>query len=174
MTLKLKPHNHREDSQDWEEKTNDEGQTYKVNPEWDIWEYNGEQYFTFDAVQRLGLRVPTKEEFTELSEAQDLRETLPLNGYRNYADGVFNSQSSYGCYWTASPLGSYGYSLSLSSSQVDPVVNSTRSYGFSVRCLEELASDSSDSSESSDSCKIISEPFLAVNYNGKTYKLTEI
>jgi hypothetical protein len=33
MTLKLKPHNHREDSQDWEEKTNEEGQKYKVNPE---------------------------------------------------------------------------------------------------------------------------------------------
>ena len=136
MKLKLKPHNHREDSQDWETKTNDEGQKYKVNPEWDIWEYNGEQYFTFDAVQRLGLRVPTKEEFTELSEAQDLRETLPLNGFRYYADGVFFNQSSYGYYWTASPNGSYGYILNLNSSQVLPVNNNVRSNGFSVRCLK--------------------------------------
>ena len=100
-----------------------------------------------------------------------MRDILPPNGFRVYADGVFYGQSSYGYYWTASPNDSYGYSLSLNSSQVNPVYNAVRSFGFSVRCLEELASDSSDSS---DSCKIINESFLAVNYNGKTYKLTEI
>jgi hypothetical protein len=29
----LAPRNHREDSHDWETKTNEVGQTYKVNPE---------------------------------------------------------------------------------------------------------------------------------------------
>jgi uncharacterized protein (TIGR02145 family) len=61
---------------------------------------------------------------------------FPLAGYRNYADGVFNNQSSNGYYWTASPNGSYGYNLNLNSSQVNPVNNNNRSNGFSVRCLK--------------------------------------
>ncbi len=99
-----------------------------------------------------GYHVPTQKEWCDAAQSinpsltctsswqndTSLRTTLklPLAGYRNYADGVFYNQSSYGYYWTASPNGSYGYGLNLNSSQVSPVRINHRSYGFSVRCLK--------------------------------------
>jgi uncharacterized protein (TIGR02145 family) len=60
---------------------------------------------------------------------------LPLAGFRKYVDGSFDNQGGYGFYWAAS-LGSSGYNLSMSSSQVQPVGNPHLAYGFSVRCMK--------------------------------------
>lgn len=134
--LQLEDSNLTCDSSMWETQTNPAGQAYKVSPEWDVWEYNGNFYFTRKAAQREAKkqwkRIPTKEEWEQIMEEQDLTNTLPLAGLRNYAEGVFNYQGSYGYYWTASPGGSYVF---LFSWHVE-VDFASRSFGFSVRCLK--------------------------------------
>ncbi len=61
---------------------------------------------------------------------------LSLAGYRNIGSSAYYSQGVYGFYWASSPNSTYGYYLIVSSTQVYPVGNNYRAYGFSVRCLK--------------------------------------
>ncbi len=61
---------------------------------------------------------------------------LPLAGNRAPSSAAYNNQGSYGNYWASSPTGANGYYVALSATRVYPAGNSTRAYGYSVRCLK--------------------------------------
>lgn len=62
----------------------------------------------------------------------------PASGYRDNGDGGLNIVGGDGLYWSASPDGSYAYSLGFNGfGGVDPSGNHNRAYGYSVRCLQE-------------------------------------
>ena len=63
----------------------------------------------------------------------------PASGYLLYGDGVLNNSGTNGYYWSVAPV-SYGGAYGLSfydSGDVYPTDGSNRSYGYSVRCLQE-------------------------------------
>ena len=62
----------------------------------------------------------------------------PASGDRYYAsDGVLGNVGYGGCYWSASPNSNFAYYLGFySHNYVDPSGNGSRSYGYSVRCLQ--------------------------------------
>ncbi|WP_321332216.1 DUF4906 domain-containing protein [uncultured Bacteroides sp.] len=65
----------------------------------------------------------------------------PAAGYQNYNTGVLTNVSSYGCYWSSSSYDSgsptYAGNLYFSNSNMYPLNNNIRSFGFSVRCAQE-------------------------------------
>ena len=61
----------------------------------------------------------------------------PAAGCRSSSDGSLSILGSYGYYWSASPYGSYGYSLGFDSSYVSPSDGLYRAHGFAVRCIQE-------------------------------------
>ena len=62
----------------------------------------------------------------------------PASGYRGGGDGSLNFVGSSGYYWSASPNSNVAYSLGLSSNgSVNPSLNDYRTFGQSVRCLQE-------------------------------------
>ena len=63
---------------------------------------------------------------------------FPASGYRYYSDGSLYSVGSYGYAWPSSAYSqNSAYYLSFSSSSVDPQNYDTRSYGYSVRPVQE-------------------------------------
>jgi uncharacterized protein (TIGR02145 family) len=111
---------------------------------------------TFDEAQGIcpaGYRIPTKEEFEELvantvysfdkekkcgvfTFKDGTKVEFPAAGYRTASDGLLNSVSSSGYYWSATPGSAYGYYLIFNSTNVSPSYNSGRANGFSVRCVK--------------------------------------
>ena len=99
-------------------------------------------------------RLPTKDEYEELfknngypsgtdgpwkwekpsatNSTKNL--TLPASGYRNPVNGGLIN--SYGCYWSASPKATSGYSLVFDSSTLYPSQGNIRAFGYSVRCVK--------------------------------------
>lgn len=110
----------------------------------DIWEHEGNCYFTFDSALREAekqwLRVPSKEDWEvafEITWKVKLKDFLKINfsGYRRWNDGQYSSQGSYGYYWSSSPYSGDAYNAVFSSGGVI-AVNNDRGFGFSVRCLK--------------------------------------
>jgi uncharacterized protein (TIGR02145 family) len=62
-------------------------------------------------------------------------------GNRYYSSGSLNGVGTYGHYWSASPYSSTSYNASglhFTSGYVDVDYYSTRSNGFSVRCVKQI------------------------------------
>ena len=64
----------------------------------------------------------------------------PASGYRRCDDSSLYQVGYYGGYWSASPYTNYAYDLYFCRSKdcAYPSYNNPRSYGFSVRCLQEI------------------------------------
>lgn len=63
---------------------------------------------------------------------------FPASGYRYYSTGAMHSVGSYGYFWSAVPNSTYnGRYLYFSSSSINPLNYSLRSYGFAVRPVQE-------------------------------------
>ena len=111
----------------------------------DIWEKDGKFYFTWEAGMReakaQGFRLPTKEEWEQSFEIiwkDQLFDFLKLNfaGYRYYSNGQYNSQGSYGYYWSSTPVSNYSYNANFYSGGGSIANVYNRGFGFSVRCLK--------------------------------------
>lgn len=128
------------------------------------YEKDGHHYYTWqeaiDAARSVGKRLPTRDELKALC---DLGSTwdgkrkgrwfggnhdsdhkgsliLPAAGLRSYNSGELANPSSYGYYWSSSPYcgGTNGAgSLYFYSGAVNPLLNSNRALGFSVRCVRD-------------------------------------
>lgn len=72
--------------------------------------------------------------FRNLSNVRTLM--LPAAGSRYYTDGALVNRGIYGLYWSSSEAKSIASYLGFGSSSVD-VNNTSRAYGFSVRCVAE-------------------------------------
>ena len=70
---------------------------------------------------------------------------LPAAGYRAYDSGQLNNRGTYGDYWSSSQSGGNAYYLQFYSGNTMHVVNSNRSFGFSVRCVAVLKIESINS-----------------------------
>jgi uncharacterized protein (TIGR02145 family) len=116
-------------------------------------------YDTFDEAQTVcpdGWRTPTTDEFQSLVSAgngwtsrngvngrmfgianNQNQIFIPAAGLLG-TDGQFSEVGTYGYYWSALPYSTtYGYHLYFRSGRVSPLGSSSRSYGFSVRCVAE-------------------------------------
>lgn len=144
----LETENFRVDSTDWNEKVDPNGVRYLENPEGDVTEildgpYAGQQYFQNDGalereLAKAGKRTMTPEEWDSFAKRHSdwMLENLPLAGNRLNSSAAYSNQGAFGYYWASSPTGTYGYSVCLSATQVFPALNSSRAFGFSVRCLK--------------------------------------
>ena len=63
--------------------------------------------------------------------------TLPAAGYRSSTDGSLTNRGNTGYYWSSTEISTNAYSLFFNSGSVGATLNSTRAYGFSVRCIAE-------------------------------------
>ena len=64
---------------------------------------------------------------------------FPASGYRNYSNGGANNVGSYGYCWSAVPNNqNNGRNLNFNSSNVNPLNNNNRAYGFGVRSSQEF------------------------------------
>ena len=137
--IKLEPTNLKINSDGWVKHTNNDAEEYLVNPSSDVREYKGNQYFTWDAAMRetkkLGKRLPTDEEM-ELLELEDYGEVV-YTGYRD-TGGTFNSLGVNTDIWSSTELDTAAWIRSLNSSNTT-IFRSTydKTYGFSVRCVDE-------------------------------------
>ena len=62
----------------------------------------------------------------------------PASGYCRYDNGSLDFVAKDGYYWSASPNGIYAYGLYFNyHGGVAPSSDSSRSFGYSVRCLQE-------------------------------------
>ena len=62
---------------------------------------------------------------------------LPFNGYRYFSNAGVGNQGTRGYYWSSSRYdASNAYSLSLSSTSLNPQNNNSRAFGFAVRCFK--------------------------------------
>jgi uncharacterized protein (TIGR02145 family) len=61
---------------------------------------------------------------------------IPAAGYRGADNGSLGLVGSYGYYWSATPNGANGCLLYFNSTYVGPSGNTSRAYGFSVRCVQ--------------------------------------
>jgi uncharacterized protein (TIGR02145 family) len=61
---------------------------------------------------------------------------LPAAGYRGESDGTLNYRGHYGFYWSSTYVDRLAYGLYFDSSS-QYINNTSRSYGFSVRCIVE-------------------------------------
>lgn len=132
------------------------------------YEKDGHHYYTWqeamDAARSVGKRLPTREELKALCDLGSTWDDelkgrwfggnhdsdhkgslfLPAAGLRSNNSGELAYTSSSGYYWSSSPSygGSYsaGY-LYFSSGNVNPLGNSNRAGGFSVRCVREIITD---------------------------------
>lgn len=65
---------------------------------------------------------------------------FPASGYRNYSNGGANNVGSYGYCWSAVPNNqNNGRNLNFNSSNVNPLNNNNRAYGFGVRLPKNLS-----------------------------------
>ena len=127
------------------------------------YEKDGHHYYTWqeamEAAKSVGKRLPTREEWKALCDLgstwDDERKgrwfggnhdsdhkgslVLPAAGLRYSNSGELANASSYGYYWSSSPLyggNNYAGSLYFGSGNVYPLNSSNRAYGFSVRCVQ--------------------------------------
>lgn len=93
-----------------------------------------------------GFRLPTQPEWATLAGyfspqtsvgAYSSTLKLPLAGFRHRSSGVLGSQGSYGYYWSSSVTGANAFDLYFNSGGVGPADDSSRAYGFSVRCVKD-------------------------------------
>ena len=154
--IEVEKENFRVDSTGWEQRIK-EGITYLESPIKDIWEYVagvneeliGQQLFTWDAAMRetekAGKRMPSDEEWATIIEnyneingaLKKEAEQFPFVGYRSGINGPFNKVGSYGVYRSSSIKNIAPYYLGFTSVSVSPACNDYRTYGFSVRCLND-------------------------------------
>ena len=147
--LELEDHNFHINSDGWKKFTECE-QEYLVNPEGDVWELincenqelNGEQLFTWDAAMReagkVGKRVPTDEELTEILKTKEDMPNALLAGYRNVSGGFYSSGS--GAYvWSSSQSSSTNAWRRGLHSGYSPIYRNAgnKSNGFALRCLKD-------------------------------------
>jgi hypothetical protein len=57
-------------------------------------------------------------------------------GFRNLSDGSLYYVGSFGSYWSSTVNGTYAFSLAFISS-ADTMINDSRAFGSSVRCLKD-------------------------------------
>jgi len=139
LTIKLEPKNLKINSNDWIKHTNENGQEYLENPEGDVWEHKGKQYFTWDGamreVKKLGKRLPTDKEMKKL-EKKDYGE-VEYAGYRG-TDGSFYNLDAGENFWSSTESGTSAWIRYLYSSLTTVGRNTlNKTYGFSVRCVQE-------------------------------------
>ena len=137
--IKLEPTNLKINSDGWKKYTDDDKQEYLVNPNGDVWEYKGNQYFTWDSAmieaKKLGKRLPTNEEMG-LLEKEDYGEVV-YTGYRD-TDGTFGNLGVNTDIWASTESDTAAWIRSLNSSY-STIYRSTydKTCGFSVRCVDE-------------------------------------
>jgi len=94
----------------------------------------------------IGWHVPTQPEWATVAGSFSPQTSigalnsilkLPLAGSRYRVDGVLGSQGSYGNYWSGSPSDTYALGLFFDSGGVDPAIEYSRAFGFSVRCVKD-------------------------------------
>lgn len=152
--LKLEPFNKKLDSSNWKSQTNSEWVDWKekivtelVNPEGDIWELDGEQYFTFQAMEREAKKyswhVPTDSEWDEIIGDTPIMEFLKENNFKpsGYRDtySTYCNRTNYTYLWSSTQVvASSAWQWYLNYS-VPSVYRSSyaKANGFSVRCVEE-------------------------------------
>jgi len=105
------------------------------------WKNNWNWYYNFDwallEAKTLWKKIPTKEDWEEIIENNNKEVLkLPKLGFRNDSNAYYYYQGTDGYYWSSSPNGIYGYYVSINSTQVYPLYNGNRAYGFTVRCLK--------------------------------------
>ena len=136
--IKLDPTNLKIDSDGWRKYTNDDRQEYLVNSDGDVWEYKGNQYFTWEAAMReaekLGKRLPTDEEL-ELLEIEDYGEVVCV-GYGN-TNGTFYRLGVSTDIWASTESGTTAWSRYLRFNTAINRRTYDKTYGFSVRCVDE-------------------------------------
>ena len=84
---------------------------------------------------KVGKRMPTKEEWEKLIKAGKTN-NMPLAGDRNWNNGTYYNQGSYGFYWSSSPNGTTSYYAYFSPGSGNIASNYSRANGFSVRCVK--------------------------------------
>jgi uncharacterized protein (TIGR02145 family) len=62
----------------------------------------------------------------------------PASGYRNSISGAFTSTGSNGYAWSCAVNSANAYYLNFNNTNVNPVNNNNRAYGFAVRCVQHL------------------------------------
>ena len=137
--IKLEPTNLKINSEGWVKYTTNDNPKYLVNQKGDVWEYKGNQYFTWEAAMReaekLGKRLPTDEEM-ELLELEDYGEVV-YTGYRKTYDTFFSlGVNTY--IWSSTESDTTAWRRYLGST--DTTINrntNDKTYGFSVRCVDE-------------------------------------
>ena len=66
---------------------------------------------------------------------------MPASGYRTYTAGALTNVGSTGVCWASSPFAAGNDNagdLIFDARRVNPLDNNTRSYGFTVRCVQHL------------------------------------
>ncbi len=105
-------------------------------------EYEGNWYYNQPAAMlEFGDRLPTKEQWEEIIEEGI---ELPLAGLRDWDNGQYYYQGTYGYYWSSTPYTTYSYHANFGSGGGNIANGSYRGNGFFVRCLKKLESDSSE------------------------------
>jgi len=153
----LEEENFRIDSTGWEEKVGNDGIRYKINPEGDVTEvleglYTGDQHFlTREAAlretEKAGKKMPDNTQWSRIIEEGEKRAKekdiplyeelgLKLAGYRDWDNGLYDYQGTYGYYWSSTPSTSYSYYAYFGSGGGNIASLNNRGYGFSVRCLK--------------------------------------
>jgi len=135
--LKLENYNFRVDSKDW---LIDKGGV-KTSPTDDIWEFEGEQLFTWDAAMRetkkAGKRMPTDSEFSKIIKTKEDIENLVFTGYRS-TNGTFYDYGTYTHFWSSSESDTSAWICSLY--KFNHTIHRNDYYkvhGFSVRCIQD-------------------------------------
>ncbi len=91
-----------------------------------------------------GYRLPTEAEWeaeratwntNDAVGAFDSPLKLPAAGYRYYTDGTLSSAGSIGYYWSSTAFSYYSWYIIFSSSNAG-MINDSRAYGCSVRCIK--------------------------------------
>lgn len=151
--LRLEPYNKNIDSTGWKSQTTYEyinlekrKVTELVNPEGDIWELDGEQYFTFNAMEReakkYGWHIPTDAEWNEIIGITPIDEFIRKNnfkpsGYHSTSGNYYNrADDTY--LWSSTQVdASSAWPRNLSFSVPSVYRNSNaKALGFSLRCVQ--------------------------------------
>lgn len=120
-----------------------------------MYNHKGRTYFTWEAAmayaKSINKRLPSKEEWDDLIESskQKLWDIdnkglyvhglfFQAAGYRNNSNATVNNVGSNGYYWSSTVNGTNSYNLNFNSTNVNPVNNNNRPYGFSVRLLKDI------------------------------------
>jgi hypothetical protein len=63
--------------------------------------------------------------------------TLPAAGFRLLTDGALTNRGIIGLYWSSTENGTNAFALVFDSSNVNPAFSTSRTFGFSLRCIAE-------------------------------------